>query len=240
MPAEPVRRHPDPAGPDLTAYSGCEWPFRLPVALLAALAGALSVPDGGFTVDPATGAAVTGGYAVSVDPYCEHIFDQPVTAEDLAAYLVTAHRALRLPRRVLGGWRDPDSGRVHLDVSVVVPTLAEALELGRSAGQLAVFDLAAGKSIPIAYGDGAVVIPLRKKAGISGDDRPEFVTDDTGWRYDEKRRGKPDRFYFGTVTRVGGTQGERIRGNLAAVLAELLTWASEWDEQGSREERKAA
>lgn len=123
---------------------------------------------------------------------------------------------------------------------MVVPTLAEALELGRSAGQLAVFDLAAGKSVPVAYDGGAVVIPLRKKAGISGDDRPEFVTGDTGWRYDEKRRSKPDRIYSGQVTRVGGAEGERIRGNLAAVLAELLTWASERDEQDSREERKAA
>lgn len=56
-------------------------------ARLAALADALTVPDGGFTVDPVTGAAVTGGYAVSVDPYYERALDQPVTADDLAAYL---------------------------------------------------------------------------------------------------------------------------------------------------------
>ncbi|XVV04506.1 hypothetical protein ACQPW3_03555 [Actinosynnema sp. CA-248983] len=221
-------------------HTGGERPFRLSAARLAALADALTVPDGGFTVDPATGAAVADGYAVSVDPYYERTHDQPVTADDLAAYLVTAQRAFALPRRVLGGWHDPDSGRVHLDVSVVVPTLAEALELGRSAGQLAVFDLAAGNSVPVAYDSDAVVIPLRKKPGISGDDRAESVTGDTGWRYDEKRRGKPDRIYSGTVTRVGGAEGERIRGNLAAVLAELLTWAGERDGQDSREEGKAA
>jgi hypothetical protein len=195
------------------------------------------VPDGRFTVDPATGAAVTDGYAVSVDPYYERTYDRPVTADDLAHYLTTAQRAFTLPRRVLGGWRDPDSGRVHLDVSVVVPTLAEALELGHSAGQLAVFDLAAGKSVPVPDRGDATVIPLRKPAGISGDDRPENVTNDTGWRYHQKRKGKTGRTYSGHVTRVGGAEGERIRGDLAAVLADLLTWASGQD---PREERKAA
>jgi hypothetical protein len=152
MPAEPAHPHPadDPSGPDPTPHSGAEPPFRLSAARLAALADALSVPDGGFTVDPATGAAVAESYAVSVDPYYERTHDQPVTADDLAVYLVTVQRAFALPRRILGGWRDPNSGRVHLEMSMVVPTLAETLELGRSAGQLAVVDLAARKSVPVA------------------------------------------------------------------------------------------
>ncbi|MDX8028812.1 hypothetical protein SK803_01255 [Lentzea sp. BCCO 10_0856] len=240
MPAEPVQSYPDSSQPDPMPHSGAERPLRLPAAHLASLAAALSVPDGGFTIDPATGAAVGDGYAVSVDPFYERTHDRPITARDLAAYLTTAQRALRLPRRVLGGWRDPESGRVHLDVSVVVPTLAEALELGRSAGQIAVFDLAAGKSTPVPDQDSAVVIPLRKTSGTSGEIRPESVTSDTGWRYDQKRRGKPDRSFSGTVTHVGEAEGERIRGDLAAALAELLTWAGEQDGQPSRDERKAA
>ncbi|OKI38876.1 hypothetical protein A6A25_01345 [Saccharothrix sp. CB00851] len=170
---------------------------------MAALAGALSVPDGGFTVDPTTGADVTAGYAVSVDPYWERVHEHPVTADDLAAYLATARRAFALPRRVLGGWRDPNSGRIYLDVSVVVPTLAEALELGRSAGQLAVFDLTARKSIPVAYDGGAKVIPLHTAANRHRVPRPIRATATTA----------PDGAIWVTV------DGENVRQVAAGISA---------------------
>lgn len=236
MSAEPVRR-PDSARPQPTPHTGAERPLQLPPARLTALAGALSVPDGGFTVDPVTGADVTTGCAVSVDPYYERVYDRPVTGDDLAAYLTSAQRAFTLPRRVLGGWRDPESGRVHLDVSVVVETLAEALVLGRSAGQLAVFDLDAGKSVPVPDGGDAAVIPLRKSPGISGEQPLGTVTGDTDWRYHHKRRGRRDLTITGHITYVGGAEGERIRGRLAATLAELLEWAKD---HRSREDREAA
>ncbi|WIY01829.1 hypothetical protein QRX60_48820 [Amycolatopsis mongoliensis] len=122
---------------------------RLSAARLAAMAAALSVPDGGFTVDPVTGTDMRTGYAVSVHPECERRYRRPVTADDLTDYLtdyLTHTRtasALAMPGRVFGGWRDPGTGRVYLDASAVVPTLAAAFVLGRRAGQHAVFDLAA-------------------------------------------------------------------------------------------------
>ncbi|MFE5505426.1 hypothetical protein ACFQ73_22910 [Amycolatopsis japonica] len=121
----------------------------LSVARLAAMADALTVPDGGFTVDPATGDAARTGYAVAVHPECEHICDGRVTADDLADYLTRTRHVLALPGRVFGGWCDPGTRRVYLDVSAVVATLSAALELGRIAGQRAVFDLDAAASIPV-------------------------------------------------------------------------------------------
>lgn len=120
-------------------------------ARLAAMAAALSVPDGGFTVDPDTSTDARTGYAVSIYPACERVYLRRVTADDLADYLTLtpAFFALMRPGRVFGGWRDPDTGRIHLDVSAVLPTVDAAFDLGRRAGQLAVFDLAAGHSIPI-------------------------------------------------------------------------------------------
>lgn len=169
----------DPAPPDFRPERGAERLFRLPASRLAALADALRVPDGGFTLDPATGAAIESGYVVSVHPDRERVFDRPVTGADLAAYIADMVQVLARPGRAFGGWHDPDSGRAHLDVSVVVASLADAMTLGRAAGQLAVFDLDTGQSIPIPDTD-ATVIPFRRRAsaGIPGGSQPETIGKD--------------------------------------------------------------
>ena len=114
-----------------------------------ALAGELSGPRGGFTVSPVTGTRVTAGYAVSVHPEHEKIITRRVTALDLHHYVSTARDALALPGRVFGGWRDPDTGSVYLDVSVVTPSLPDAMALADRYRQLAVYDFATGQSIPV-------------------------------------------------------------------------------------------
>jgi hypothetical protein len=119
------------------------------ISRLVAMADALSVPDGGFSVDPRTGADVNHGFAVSVHPECERIFSADVTADDLFVYLVEMADTISLPGRVWGGWRDPASGRAFVDVSAVADSRALALDLARAHGQLAIFDFAAGASIPV-------------------------------------------------------------------------------------------
>jgi hypothetical protein len=120
------------------------------IAKLAAMADALSVPDGGFSVDPRTGADVSQGYAVSVHPECERVFDGEVTADDLFVYLVEMADTVSQVGRMLGGWRDPATGRAFLDVSAVVDSQSAALDLAREHRQLAIFDLTGCASIPAA------------------------------------------------------------------------------------------
>jgi hypothetical protein len=119
-------------------------------ARISAMADALSVPDGGFSVNPVDGSDVRVGYAVAVHPELERIVDGPVTSGDLHDYIAHAKDALSLPGRVLGGWRDPATGRVYLDVSVVVADLFDALTLARHTAQLAIFDFSAMRSVPVA------------------------------------------------------------------------------------------
>lgn len=119
-------------------------------ARITAMADALSVPDGGFSVNPQDGSDVSSGYAVSVHPEHERVFDRPVTSDDLRAYIADTANALALPGRVLGGWHDPNTGRVYLDVSVVTADLSDAVRLAQDAGQIAVFDFSAMSSIPVA------------------------------------------------------------------------------------------
>lgn len=122
-----------------------DWSTRI-----SAMADALSVPDGGFSVDPGDGSDVRTGYAVVVHPEYECVFDRSVTGNDLHEYIARAKDALSLPGRVLGGWCDPVTGRVYLDVSVVAAALPEAVRLAWETRQLAIFDLSAMESIPVA------------------------------------------------------------------------------------------
>lgn len=62
---------------------------------------------------------------------------------------------------------------------------------------------------------------------------PEMASDQAVWWYDQKRARGGDRRFHGHVTRVGGAEGERLRGELAAVVRDLLEWAAE---QQSRDE----
>lgn len=119
---------------------------------LLAMIDALSVPDGGFSVDPVTGADVRSGYAAAVHTECERVLDHPVAVGDLIAYVARYADVLTLPGSVLGGWRDPETGKVYLDVSVVVSDYSIAVALAREAGQLAIFDFAAMESVRIEYG----------------------------------------------------------------------------------------
>ena len=118
-------------------------------ARINAIADALSVPDGGFSVDPNDGSDVRCGYAVAVHPDRERVYERRVTSGDIHQYISQSGDALSLPGRVLGGWCDPATGRVYLDVSVVTADLSEAMELAVQAGQLAIFDFSAMASIPV-------------------------------------------------------------------------------------------
>jgi hypothetical protein len=117
------------------------------LSVFATLVESLAVPDGGFSFDVFKWQAVTNGYAVSIYPECECRLSWPITARDLADYVDMYEPELSTPRSVFGGWRDPDSGDVFLDVSTVVDTQEEARSLAERYGQLAYFDFAAGRSV---------------------------------------------------------------------------------------------
>lgn len=116
---------------------------------VAGLRGRLQQPDGGFTHDPRTGRDVTRGFVVAAFP--ERSRDLPldqVTASDIESYMFDNADLLQRDGYVLGGWHDPDTGRVWLDVSVVTQSRQKAIELAQQNNQIAVFDLAKFESIP--------------------------------------------------------------------------------------------
>lgn len=76
--------------------------------------------------------------------------------------------------------------------------------------------------------NGGVVVPLpRKPPDDDVENLPEIATDQAIWWYDQKRKRGGDRRFSGHINRIGGAEGERLRGELAAVIRDLLRWAAE-------------
>lgn len=102
--------------------------------------------DGGFTLalnyqtPPARFLASDAGGAE---------FDREPTEAELSEFIRTRWPALSRDGAYFGGWKDPASGRYFLDVSRGFEDRAAALEAGRRAGQLAIYDSQTGESVPV-------------------------------------------------------------------------------------------
>lgn len=115
----------------------------------------LRTPDGGFTYDLGTSSAVTAGFAVSPYPERSKAIDGVKGMSDsdidraVNSYISDNSDLLSRPRHYLGGWHDPKTGRVWLDVSVVEDSTGEAYRMGLEYDQIAYFDLQNFESVDI-------------------------------------------------------------------------------------------
>lgn len=117
------------------------------------LFSASMIPDGGFTIRPLEGVAqpVTG-YALSINPERGRKFSngRGYTRSALRRYIRRNLAFLKADRRLhVGAWRDPQTGDVWLDVSVVVPSLEQARSLAQEHGELALYGFAERRSIRV-------------------------------------------------------------------------------------------
>lgn len=110
----------------------------LSFATLSAFAAA---HPSGFTVNAFTGEIPTSGYCVALEA-TQNSHDDEGLARVIGLIESGTTRA-----EYVGGWLDTDTGLYYYDATVVVPTLAEALELGRVNGQIAIFHLDAMEEI---------------------------------------------------------------------------------------------
>lgn len=112
------------------------------------LAKRVQDPDGGFTVDPRTGKDVKEGYAVAIYPdRSKEIPHKAVNRQVIQDYAENNKDLLVQDGNMMGGWHDPDSGNVWLDVSRVTNDKREAISLAKEHNQIAIFDLGSGNSI---------------------------------------------------------------------------------------------
>jgi hypothetical protein len=112
--------------------------------VLAPKLRALLAVEGGFTVNAVTGRHARGGIAVCVHPEASApLGPREWTDHRLSRWLRDTAPHLVRPGRYAGGWLEPATGQVCLDVVTVMPgaALRAALGAGRLAGQRSVFDL---------------------------------------------------------------------------------------------------
>lgn len=107
-------------------------------------------PDGGFTRHPETGREETLGFFVSCYPDRETI----VALQELRPRHIREHREANedLYRRTghyMGGWHDPDTGLVFLDVSVKTETAQAARSDAETFNQVSFYDAQMGSSVSV-------------------------------------------------------------------------------------------
>ncbi|HEX5401751.1 MAG TPA: hypothetical protein VFX16_05560 [Pseudonocardiaceae bacterium] len=87
----------------------------------------------------------------------------------------------------------------------------------------------------------AVVIPLPRNASDDYlEDLPQSGSDQPVWWYDQERKHGGDRRFSGHINHVYGAEAERLRGQLADVISELLDWAARQSHNESTEDGEAA
>jgi hypothetical protein len=67
----------------------------------------------------------------------------------------------------------------------------------------------------------------QESSGDTPENAPKSDSDRPMWWYDQHAKRGKHRRYIGHIKRVGGTEGERIRRELAATIYELLDWAKQ-------------
>lgn len=90
--------------------------------------------------------------------------------------------------------------------------------------------------------ENAIVIPLPRKAPDDDiENLPQIGPDQPVWRYNQSRKRGVERRYSGYINHIQGAEAERLRGELAQVVQELLDWAAQQQsDQHSTEDGEAA
>lgn len=127
------------------------------------------VPESGFVV---------AGVTDESGKRTECVFEKAITAADVADYMKTYSPILSKPGFYLGGWKDGNTGKVYLDTPEVLDDKNVALQVAKSRGELAVFDLSSIKTGT----DGTIYVEEGANVGwrfhlFAADANPQDVAD---------------------------------------------------------------
>jgi hypothetical protein len=111
---------------------------------------------GGFSVHPVSAKSPTTGFMCATVPHAEKIFQssEEITQPAIQSYLDQHKDFLsENPKLHLGGWIDPDTEKVYLDLSEQFEDEASAVAAGIKHNQLAVWDVANKREVRIRRDD---------------------------------------------------------------------------------------
>ncbi len=87
------------------------------------------------------------GYAVSPYPKRSAIINGKVSRDHIKSFMKKNSDLLAKPNHAVGAWRDPETKKTYLDVSIVTRSRKDAITLGRRFNQISIFDFEHGKTI---------------------------------------------------------------------------------------------
>ena len=87
--------------------------------------------------------------------------------------------------------------------------------------------------------DGAFVPSPRPAPDDNIENLPTIDSDQPVWLYEKEFKRNADRRFIGHVTQVSGTEGDRLRDDLTAVIRDLLDWAAIQSQSQSPEDGAA-
>jgi hypothetical protein len=99
---------------------------------------------GGYTVDLLTGVSPASGFCVAYDKHTEHVVSESADLGAAVLSYIAQYDDWSEPVH-LGAW--VDDGLVYLDRPLVLDNLDRAISIGKSAAQLAIYDIAAGETV---------------------------------------------------------------------------------------------
>lgn len=126
---------------------------------------------GGFSVHPVSAKSPTTGFMCATVPHAEKIFksSEEITEPAIQSYLDQHKDFLsENPKLHLGGWIDPDTEKVYLDLSEQFEDEAAAVAAGVKHNQLAIWDVANKREVRIRRDDNGkrqAAGPVRLPAG---------------------------------------------------------------------------
>ena len=111
--------------------------------------------QGGYSVDPITGAEPTEGLMMgtyrNTDPRNLVLEGRNLRPGDVQEFARRNLAALTPENRYLGSWRDPETGKTYLDVSQRFPAsdIRPATKFGERSGQISGYNVGAGETFPV-------------------------------------------------------------------------------------------
>ena len=106
--------------------------------------------NGGFSIDLTTGKyEFNSGFFVAIDntEQTSPVYKGTQTRTFIKNFIVQNWDVLKLPHKVLGLWIE--NGKIYVDVSTLYDSEEAAYNIGKYAGQLAIYDNASKKTITI-------------------------------------------------------------------------------------------
>lgn len=130
--------------------------------------------NGGSSVSQQTGRPITKGFPVGVG-FEETIEGKDVSPDQLDRFRNVYQEELNKPGRQIGTWYNEKDNKTYVDVVQIAETQEEAVELGREHGELAVYNLETGETIPLEVTAETKVDETAKKIPVT--EKDEFIND---------------------------------------------------------------